>query len=76
MMLLIASKLCAFKEAMAMSPSLPAEYHGKRRRLADELPKEVLRLVSGRNRQSFELVDVRPKGLNGKVAESLLERLI
>jgi glycine hydroxymethyltransferase len=73
LMHVIAAKAVAFKEAAA--PAF-AEYQAQvvknARALAGALAEGGLRLVSGGTDNHLLLVDLRPKGLTGKVAEKAL----
>ncbi|MGE5423322.1 MAG: serine hydroxymethyltransferase, partial [Ignavibacteriales bacterium] len=76
LMHVIASKAVCFKEAMSQEFKVYQQnVMANAAALADELQKEGLRLVSGGTDNHLMLVDVRPKGLNGKVAENLLEQV-
>lgn len=76
LMHVIASKAVCFKEAMSDEfKAYQQTTMANATALADELQKEGLRLVSGGTDNHLMLVDVRPKGLNGKEAESLLEQV-
>ena len=73
LMHVIAAKAVAFKEALA------PEFKAYQRQvvdnavvLADTLTARGLRIVSGRTESHVMLVDLRPKGLTGKEAETLL----
>lgn len=73
LMHVIAAKAVAFKEAL--SPEFRA-YQGRvlenAAAMADTLAKRGLRIVSGRTESHLMLVDLRPKQLTGKEAESIL----
>ncbi|MEA4925155.1 MAG: serine hydroxymethyltransferase [Syntrophomonadaceae bacterium] len=76
LMHVIAAKAVCFKEALA--PEFK-EYQGNIIKnaniLAEGLIENGLRLVSGGTDNHLMLVDVRPKGLNGKEAEAILESI-
>jgi glycine hydroxymethyltransferase len=74
LMHVIAAKAVAFKEALA------PEFKAYQRQvvenadvLARTLTERGLRIVSGRTESHVMLVDLRPKGLTGKEAESVLQ---
>jgi glycine hydroxymethyltransferase len=74
LMHVIAAKAVAFKEALA------PEFKAYQRQvvdnavvLAETLTERGLRIVSGRTESHVMLVDLRPKGLTGKVAEAVLQ---
>lgn len=73
LMHVIAAKAVAFKEAL--SPEFRA-YQGRvlenAAAMADTLVERGLRIVSGRTESHLMLVDLRPKQLTGKEAESIL----
>lgn len=73
LMHVIAGKAVAFKEAL--SPEF-AEYAKQvvlnAQVLADTLVKRGLRIVSGRTESHLMLVDLRSKGITGKIAEEAL----
>jgi glycine hydroxymethyltransferase len=73
LMHVIAGKAVAFKEALA--PAFKA-YQAQVLENADVLARTLiergLRIVSGRTESHVMLVDLRPKGLTGKEAESIL----
>lgn len=76
LMHVIAAKAVCFKEAMGNDFKVYQQnVVANAAALSDELQKEGLRLVSGGTDNHLMLVDVRPKGLNGKVAENLLEQV-
>lgn len=76
LMHVIAAKAVCFKEAMGDDFKVYQQnVVANAAALSDELQKEGLRLVSGGTDNHLMLVDVRPKGLNGKVAENLLEQV-
>ena len=73
LMHVIAAKAVAFKEALA--PEFKAYQQQVMKNaatLATTLTERGLRIVSGRTESHVMLVDLRPKGLTGKDAESLL----
>jgi glycine hydroxymethyltransferase len=73
LMHVIAGKAVAFKEAL--EPAFKAYQHqvvANARVLAETLTERGLRIVSGRTQSHVMLVDLRPKGLTGKEAESIL----
>ena len=73
LMHVIAAKAVAFKEAL--SPEFKAYQQQVVKNaavLADTLTARGLRIVSGRTESHLMLVDLRPKGLTGKEAESVL----
>ena len=76
LMHVIAAKAVCFQEALM--PEFK-EYQGhivdNARILAENLVENGLRLVSGGTDNHLMLVDVRPKGLNGKEAEAILESI-
>lgn len=76
LMHVIAAKAVCFREAL--SPSFQ-EYQQQivenARILAAGLMEKGLRLVSGGTDNHLMLVDVRPKGINGKEAEAILESI-
>ena len=75
LMHIIAAKAVAFKEAL--SPEFK-EYQKQvvknAKAMADALVKGGLRIVSGGTDNHLMLVDLRPKGVTGKVAEEGLEK--
>jgi glycine hydroxymethyltransferase len=75
LMHVIAAKAVAFKEAL--DPSFK-RYQEQVLKNADLLAKTLvqrgLRIVSGRTESHVMLVDLRPKGITGKDAESVLQR--
>jgi len=74
LMHVIAGKAVAFKEAAAPEFSDYArQIVANARVLADTLAKEGLRIVSGGTDNHLMLVDLRPIGLTGKVAEERLD---
>ena len=76
LMHVIAAKAVCFQEALA--PDFKNYQHQiveNARILAASLVEKGLRLVSGGTDNHLMLVDVRPKGLNGKDAEAILESI-
>ena len=75
LMHIIAAKAVAFKEAL--SPEFK-EYQKQvvknAKAMADALVKDGLRIVSGGTDNHLMLVDLRPKGVTGKMAEEGLEK--
>jgi glycine hydroxymethyltransferase len=75
LMHVIAAKAVAFREALQPQFKLYQQQVLKNAAaLADELTRRGLRIVSGRTESHVMLVDLRPKGLTGKEAETLLGR--
>jgi glycine hydroxymethyltransferase len=73
LMHVIAAKAVAFKEALAPEFKAYQQLVMKNAAtLATTLAERGLRIVSGRTESHLMLVDLRPKGLTGKEAESLL----
>ncbi len=73
LMHVIAGKAVAFKEALAPDFKVyQQQVVTNARVLAETLIERGLRIVSGRTESHVMLVDLRPKGLTGKEAESLL----
>ncbi|EKX34161.1 hypothetical protein GUITHDRAFT_119655 [Guillardia theta CCMP2712] len=75
LMHVIAAKAVSFREAL--KPSFRQYAHAVVRNaktLAKELEEGGLKMVSGGTDSHLILVDLRPKGLTGKVAEASLER--
>lgn len=73
LMHVIAAKAVSFKEAL--SPEFKvyaAQVASNAKVLADTLVKRGLRIVSGRTESHVMLVDLRAKGITGKVAEAVL----
>lgn len=69
----IAAKAAAFKEAL--SPEFKfyqQQVVANAQVLAQTLTERGLRIVSGRTESHVMLVDLRPKGMTGKAAETLL----
>jgi glycine hydroxymethyltransferase len=74
LMHVIAAKAVAFKEALAPEFKLYQQQVAKNAVvLADTLGERGLRIVSGRTESHVMLVDLRPKGLTGKEAETVLQ---
>src|SRR6478735_4304907 len=74
LMHVIAAKAVAFKEAL--SPEFKAyqqQVVTNARIVAETLTERGLRIVSGRTESHVMLVDLRPKGLTGKEAETVLQ---
>jgi glycine hydroxymethyltransferase len=74
LMHVIAAKAVAFTEALA--PEFKTYQQQVMRNavvLAETLTERGLRIVSGRTESHVMLVDLRPKGLTGKVAEAVLQ---
>ena len=75
LMHIIAAKAVAFAEAMtAEFKAYSRRTVANARRLADALIERGLAIVSGGTDSHLMLVDLRPRGLTGKVAEELLVR--
>ncbi len=73
LMHVIAGKATAFKEALEPEFAEYAKQVVKNAQvLADTLVKRGLRIVSGRTESHLMLVDLRSKGINGKIAEEAL----
>jgi glycine hydroxymethyltransferase len=73
LMHVIAGKAIAFKEALAPEFKVyQQQVVDNARVLAQTLIERGLRIVSGRTESHVMLVDLRPKGLTGKEAETLL----
>jgi len=71
---IIAAKAVCFKEAMSGDfKSYQEQIVANAKKLADTLAGEGLRIVSGGTDTHLMLVDMRPFGLTGKVAEARLE---
>jgi glycine hydroxymethyltransferase len=69
----IAGKAVAFKEALEPGFKVyQQQVVSNARVLAETLIERGLRIVSGRTESHVMLVDLRPKGLTGKEAETLL----
>ncbi|MGE5416759.1 MAG: serine hydroxymethyltransferase [Acidobacteriota bacterium] len=74
LMHVIASKAVCFKEAMTPEfKQYQQDIVDNAAALAKELANEGLRLVSGGTDNHLMLVDVRPKGMTGKIAKDVLE---
>ncbi len=74
LMHVIAAKAVAFKEALEPSFKVYQQQVVKNAVvLAETLTERGLRIVSGRTESHVMLVDLRPKGLTGKVAETVLQ---
>jgi len=73
LMHVIAGKAVAFKEALAPEFKVyQQQVVTNARVLAETLTERGLRIVSGRTESHVMLVDLRPKGLTGKEAETVL----
>ena len=73
LMHVIAGKAVAFREALAPEfKAYQAQVVANARVLAETLIERGLRIVSGRTESHVMLVDLRPKGLTGKEAETIL----
>jgi glycine hydroxymethyltransferase len=73
LMHVIAAKAVAFKEALAPEFKMYQQQVLKNADvLAQTLTRRGLRIVSGRTESHVMLVDLRPKGINGKDAEAAL----
>ncbi|MDQ3263176.1 MAG: serine hydroxymethyltransferase [Myxococcota bacterium] len=73
LMHVIAAKAVAFKEALSPSfKDYQKQIVANAQALAESLQKAGLRLCSGGTDNHLMLVDLRPKKLNGKVAEEVL----
>ena len=73
LMHVIAAKAVAFKEALEPSfKDYQAQVVTNAQVLANTLIARGLRIVSGRTESHLMLVDLRAKGINGKVAEAVL----
>ncbi|MEQ8201336.1 MAG: serine hydroxymethyltransferase [Syntrophomonadaceae bacterium] len=76
LMHIIAAKAVCFQEALKPEFKLYQQHIVENARvLAAGLVQNGLRLVSGGTDNHLMLVDVRPKGLNGKEAEAILESI-
>ena len=74
LMHVIAAKAVAFQEALAPEFKVYQQQVAKNAVvLADTLIERGLRIVSGRTESHVMLVDLRPKGITGKEAESVLQ---
>jgi len=75
LMHVIAAKAVAFKEALEPSfKQYQQQVLTNATVLATTLVKRGLRIVSGRTESHLMLVDLRPKGITGKDAETVLQR--
>lgn len=75
LMHIIAAKAVAFKEALSPEFKIYQKQVAKNARaLSKELVKGGLRIVSGGTDNHLMLVDLRPKGVTGKLAEEKLEK--
>jgi glycine hydroxymethyltransferase len=75
LMHVIAGKAVAFKEALEPEFKLYQQQVVKNAAaLAQALTERGLRIVSGRTESHVMLVDLRPKGITGKLAEAVLGR--
>jgi glycine hydroxymethyltransferase len=75
LMHVIAAKAVAFKEALDPSfKQYQRQVVDNAAMLANTLVKRGLRIVSGRTESHVMLVDLRPKGITGKDAETVLQR--
>ncbi|WP_323011881.1 serine hydroxymethyltransferase [Castellaniella sp.] len=73
LMHVIAAKAVAFGEALQPEfKAYAAQVAANARVLAETLVKRGLRIVSGRTESHLMLVDLRAKGITGKVAEAVL----
>ena len=73
LMHVIAGKAVAFKEALEPAFKVyQQQVVANARVLAETLTERGLRIVSGRTESHVMLVDLRPKGLTGKEAETIL----
>jgi glycine hydroxymethyltransferase len=73
LMHVIAAKAVAFKEALAPEfKTYQQQVLANARVLAETLARRGLRIVSGRTESHLLLVDLRPKGITGRDAETLL----
>ena len=76
LMHVIAAKAVCFQEALSPDfKNYQQQIVENARILAASLVEKGLRLVSGGTDNHLMLVDVRPKGLNGKEAEAILESI-
>src|SRR5678815_2528508 len=74
LMHVIAAKAVAFKEALAPEFTAYQQQVAKNAIvLAESLTERGLRIVSGRTESHLMLVDLRPKNLTGKEAETVLQ---
>jgi glycine hydroxymethyltransferase len=75
LMHVVAAKAVAFKEAMAPEfKEYAADVVVNAQALADALGEEGFRIVSGGTENHLMLVDLRPFGVTGKVAQEALDR--
>ena len=75
LMHIIAAKAVAFKEALSEEFRVyQQQVQRNAGALAEELSRQGFRLVAGGTDTHLMLVDLRPKGLTGKVAEAALEK--
>ena len=75
LMHVIAAKAVAFQEAMQPEFRIYQQQVMKNAAvLAEQLTARGLRIVSGRTESHMMLVDLRPKGVTGKEAETLLQQ--
>ncbi len=73
LMHVIAAKAVSFGEALQPEfKQYAAQVVANAKVLADTLVKRGLRIVSGRTESHLMLVDLRPKGITGKIAEAAL----
>jgi len=73
LMHVIAAKATAFREALAPEfKTYQQQVLRNAQTMAQALAERGLRIVSGRTESHLMLVDLRPKGINGKQAEALL----
>ncbi|MEO7033974.1 MAG: serine hydroxymethyltransferase [Polyangiaceae bacterium] len=76
LMHVIAGKAVAFKEAMSSEfGTYQTQVLENASAMADTLARRGLRIVSGRTESHLMLVDLRPKDLTGKEAETILGRV-
>lgn len=70
---IIAAKAVAFKEALQPEfKKYQVQVKSNAKALAETLAKRSLRIVSGRTESHVMLIDLRSKGITGKVAEEVL----
>ena len=75
LMHIIAAKAVAFKEALSLEfKEYQKQVVKNAKAMADALVKGGLRIVSGGTNNHLMLVDLRPKGVTGKMAEEGLEK--
>lgn len=75
LMHIIAAKAVAFKEALSLEfKEYQKQVVKNAKAMADALVKGGLRIVSGGTDNHLMLVDLRPKGVTGKMAEEGLEK--